>query len=262
MPRVCIIADGRQGMAELMAALAREHLECTLSPSVEALAGPAPDLVVLDADSRAGARALSRIQVRGLHVPTMVVGRLDLLSSLDGQLRGDDFLVRPFDTRELVLRMKRLTRGREASHETETITHGALVIDTARYEVRVAGRPVVLTFKEYELLRFLASNPGRVFTRDVLLDRVWGDDYFGGDRTVDVHVRRLRAKIEAFGQRFIETVRSVGYRFTPASDGGGPAVVGEAGGHRAVCTRNTSPQPAGISRDGTGTLTGTARGTR
>ena len=87
------------------------------------------------------------------------------------------------------------------------------MIDTARCEVTVAGRPVLLTFKEYELLRFLASNPGRVFSRDSLLNRVWGYDYFGGDRTVDVHVRRLRSKIEPLGYSFIETVRNIGYRF-------------------------------------------------
>jgi len=80
-------------------------------------------------------------------------------------------------------------------------------------EVTVDGRLVTLTFKEYELLRFLASNRGRVFTRDVLLNEVWGYDYYGGDRTVDVHIRRLRSKIEDSTHIFIETVRNIGYRF-------------------------------------------------
>ena len=95
----------------------------------------------------------------------------------------------------------------------ELVTHGELVIDTARCEVTMAGRPVVLTFREYELINFLADNAGRVFSRDALLDRVWGSDYLGGDRTVDVHIRRLRSKLEGSGQTFIETVRNLGYRF-------------------------------------------------
>ena len=99
------------------------------------------------------------------------------------------------------------------SNSDELIRRDDLVIDLARIEVSVAGRPIVLAFREYELLKFLASNPGRVFTRDVLLDRVWGYDYFGGDRTVDVHIRRLRSKIEDSGHVFIETVRNIGYRF-------------------------------------------------
>ncbi len=98
-----------------------------------------------------------------------------------------------------------------------SIRQGSLVIDTARCEVTVSGRPVMLTFKEYELLKFLAANTGRVFTRETLLDRVWGHDYFGGDRTVDVHVRRLRSKLEHAGHTFIDTVRNVGYAFRTAS---------------------------------------------
>ena len=89
---------------------------------------------------------------------------------------------------------------------------GALTIDLANYRVTVAGESVVLTFKEYELLRYLAMNAGRVSTREQLLNRVWGYDYFGGARTVDVHIRRIRSKIEIHGNTFIETVRNVGYR--------------------------------------------------
>ena len=90
---------------------------------------------------------------------------------------------------------------------------GGLIIDLARCEVTVSGVTVELTFKEYELLKFLASNKGRVFTREALLNKVWGYDYYGGDRTVDVHIRRLRSKIEVSDYSFIETVRNIGYRF-------------------------------------------------
>ena len=90
---------------------------------------------------------------------------------------------------------------------------GGLFIDTNRYDVFVGGRPVLLTFKEYELLKLLALHPGRVFTRNVLLERIWGYQYFGGTRTVDVHVRRLRSKIDDATHSFIDTVWNVGYRF-------------------------------------------------
>jgi len=95
----------------------------------------------------------------------------------------------------------------------DTIRWGDLVIDLANYEVWVGGHRTNLTFKEYALLRFLATHRGRVFTREALLSRVWGYNYFGGTRTVDVHIRRLRSKIEDASHSFIETVRGVGYRF-------------------------------------------------
>ncbi|MSP23201.1 MAG: winged helix family transcriptional regulator [Dehalococcoidia bacterium] len=92
------------------------------------------------------------------------------------------------------------------------IRHGALVIDLERYKVTLEAEVVDLTYKEYELLRFLASNPGKPFTREVLLNQVWGYDYYGGSRTVDVHIRRIRAKIEN-REQYIDTIRNVGYRF-------------------------------------------------
>jgi two-component system alkaline phosphatase synthesis response regulator PhoP len=95
----------------------------------------------------------------------------------------------------------------------EIIRRGDLSIDVEMCEVSLGGNLVELTFKEYELLKFLATYPGRVHSRDVLLDRVWGYDYYGGDRTVDVHIRRLRSKIEDHNHTFIDTVRNVGYRF-------------------------------------------------
>jgi two-component system alkaline phosphatase synthesis response regulator PhoP len=126
----------------------------------------------------------------------------------------DDFLVWPFDTRELIARAKRVLQKNIS--QDEIIRAGDLEINLAHCEVRVEGKIVELTFKEYELLKFLAHDRGRVFTRETLLNKVWGYDYFGGDRTVDVHVRRLRSKIELSGQTFIETVRNIGYRFKRA----------------------------------------------
>jgi two-component system alkaline phosphatase synthesis response regulator PhoP len=125
----------------------------------------------------------------------------------------DEFVCRPIDPQELLARVRFLLfRTRRVTGEG-VVAADDLAIDTKRYEVTVGGRRVDLTLKEYELLLFLAQHPGQVFTRDVLLDRIWGHAYFGGTRTVDVHVRRIRMKIERGGRVFIDTVRGVGYKF-------------------------------------------------
>ena len=98
----------------------------------------------------------------------------------------------------------------------QVLSIGELTIDLERYDVSVAGRRVALTYKEFQLLVLLASNPGRVYTREALLSQVWGYDYLGGTRTVDVHVRRLRSKVESPGRAFVETIWNVGYRFKSA----------------------------------------------
>jgi hypothetical protein len=126
----------------------------------------------------------------------------------------DDFALDGSTGEELRARVRRML-GTERPRDGR---EGGLVIDEDRYEVRVDGSPVELTYKEFELLRFLASRPGKVFTREVLLEQVWGYDYFGGSRTVDVHVRRIRAKIEREGRTYIRTVRGVGYIFEAAEN--------------------------------------------
>jgi DNA-binding response OmpR family regulator len=136
----------------------------------------------------------------------------DQLERVTVDLPVDDFLVLPVKAGELIRRIER-SLWRRHGIDSENFVHcGVLTLDLSNYRVTVAGEPVVMTFKEYELLRFLAMNTGRVFTREQLLNRVWGYDYFGGARTVDVHIRRIRAKIEIHGRSFIETVRNVGYR--------------------------------------------------
>ena len=124
---------------------------------------------------------------------------------------ADDFLVSPAGAGELISRIKVITLRRGG--DGEVISFGELVINLDAHQVLLNGKPVDLTFKEFELLRTLASTPGRVYSREELLKSIWGYDYFGGTRTVDVHVRRLRAKIEGT-RRYVETVHSVGYRFT------------------------------------------------
>ena len=125
----------------------------------------------------------------------------------------DDFVVIPSTSEELEARLAHLFWRTGRGLRPELIEHGPLVLNLETYQAAVAGRALDLTYMEYELLRFLAARPGKVFTRETLLSRVWGYEYYGGARTVDVHVRRLRAKMGEEHAHLIETVRSVGYRF-------------------------------------------------
>jgi len=143
--------------------------------------------------------------------PLLAIVTPDLLDRAAAHPALDDFALVGAGSNELQARVKRLVRLHPDSGEM--LRRGDLAINTATCEVSLGGRLIELTFKEYTLLKFLASNPGRVHTREVLLDKVWGYDYYGGDRTVDVHVRRLRSKIEDANHAFIDTVRNMGYRF-------------------------------------------------
>ena len=125
----------------------------------------------------------------------------------------DDFCLAPFHPRELEARIRHLLyrAGRGAS--PEMASYGDLVLNFATYQAVCTGTPLDLTYMEYELLKFFVTHPGKVFTREQLLSRVWGYEYYGGARTVDVHIRRLRAKLGEEHANLIQTVRSVGYRF-------------------------------------------------
>jgi DNA-binding response OmpR family regulator len=125
----------------------------------------------------------------------------------------DDFMLTPFHPRELEARLKHLFRRTGRGTRPELIEYDDLVLNLETYQAMIHGRPLDLTYMEYELLKFLAAHPGKVFTRETLLSRVWGYEYYGGARTVDVHVRRLRAKLGEEHANLIQTVRSVGYSF-------------------------------------------------
>jgi two-component system alkaline phosphatase synthesis response regulator PhoP len=144
---------------------------------------------------------------------SMAVVRSDQLSRLDFSIGFDDFLLYPTIADEVTARVRRAIWLKSGVESDNTLRAGDLMLDLANYKAFVHGRPVDLTYKEYELLRFLATNRDKVFTREALLNRVWGYDFYGGARTVDVHIRRLRSKIEDRTHTFIETVRNVGYRF-------------------------------------------------
>jgi two-component system alkaline phosphatase synthesis response regulator PhoP len=145
--------------------------------------------------------------------PVIAAISWDLLRAPNVQIGADDVIVVPWRLGELRLRIARLLDKKAPPPEANLINAGDLVIDPERYDVYVANKPVLLTFTEYELLKLLASNPGHVYSREALLEQVWGYQYFGGTRTVDVHVRRLRSKIEDATHTFIDTVWNVGYRF-------------------------------------------------
>jgi len=125
----------------------------------------------------------------------------------------DDFVVGPFDVSEIATRLRHRLRRAGNESVAPRVKHGGLSMNLETYQAAIHGRVMDLTYMEYELLRFLATNPHRVFTRETLLSRVWGYEYYGGARTVDVHVRRLRAKLGEENAHLIQTVRSVGYKF-------------------------------------------------
>jgi DNA-binding response OmpR family regulator len=146
-------------------------------------------------------------------VPVLVaMGRERLAEGL-GVAEGHELLVQPFTAEELQARIARARRAVNGIDHDEVVRVGSLELNIATYQVAIGGRPVDFTYMEYELLKFLVTHPRRAFSREALLSRVWGYDYYGGARTVDVHIRRVRAKLGSEHAARIKTVRSVGYRW-------------------------------------------------
>ncbi|HET7173635.1 MAG TPA: response regulator transcription factor [Nocardioidaceae bacterium] len=179
---------------------------------------PAGDAVLVDGRSDlAAVRSLCRlIKTTGITVPLLLVVSDVGLAVVAADWGIDDVVLATAGPAEVEARL-RLAIGRSAveSDLPATVVRGDLEIDEASYLARVSGKPLDLTFKEFELLKFLAQHPGRVFSRQQLLAEVWGYDYLGGTRTVDVHVRRVRAKLGTEHESLVGTVRNVGYRFVP-----------------------------------------------
>lgn len=175
---------------------------------------PVADLVFLDARrDLVSSKSLAKIlQTTGMSSPLLVVLSEGGLPAINAEWGATDFILDSAGPGEIDARIRvALGRGRP-TEKSATIQASGVVIDEASYSAKVHGKPLDLTFKEFELLRFLAQHTGRVFTREQLLSEVWGYDYFGGTRTVDVHIRRLRAKLGDL-EGLIGTVRNVGYRF-------------------------------------------------
>ena len=219
MSQLLIIAQDNKTQESLYADLTQSGFACSVVPCNESVGITALqpiDLVLFETDGKLpDSETWGTIQdiKKERRLPVIALIPAESLGNVNGHFNVDDFITLPCNITELSFRIKRLRHRNGNTNNREIIECDGLVIDLAKYEVTVDGRVVELTFKEYELLRFLAGNKGRVYSRQTLLDRVWGYDYFGGDRTVDVHIRRLRSKIEDSKHTFIETVRNIGYRF-------------------------------------------------
>jgi DNA-binding response OmpR family regulator len=203
-------AQALPALAELRPDLKQEPLTVTSLPHVQELA---PSIVLVDGAENPGQawQVLTTLRREDAdRTIAVIVERADL-DRFPWQEYADEFVYPGAPEAELRVRLAMLRR-RTGDVEATTVRLGDLRIDVDTYKVTAAGRPLDLTFKEFELLRFLAMHPGRVFTRPALLREVWGYDFYGGTRTVDVHVRRLRAKLGGEREHLIETVRSVGYR--------------------------------------------------
>lgn len=177
-----------------------------------------PDLVILDLmlPFRDGLEICRIIRSKKelAHMPVIILTakgeEFDRVLGLE--MGADDYVTKPFSTREMIARVKALLRRTQniEQRDAEVLTRGNLIINAENYEVSLDGEKVELTHKEFQLLYLLASRPGKVFTRAYLLEEIWGYEYLGDSRTVDVHIRHLRQKL---GEDLIETVRGVGYRF-------------------------------------------------
>jgi len=216
-PAVVIIGADREPCTTLASDLRRLGYRPELIPwPAEELRwqGPRPvaalvDLRVLGADAPHALRAARHSRGLG-RVPLIAVVPEQEAPVVDLSLGFDDLLLSPYRITEVAARIRLARRRTESEHADSLTRIGRLALNHVTYQVAVDDRPIDLTLKEYQLLLFLTRHPNRVFTREDLLYHVWGDDYFGGTRTVDVHIRRLRAKTEDAGD-LIETVRGVGY---------------------------------------------------
>ena len=218
MQRILLVTDNPEHLTAAQAALREDghsvRVEPTLERGLVAARELQPALLCLDLSvglTAGGLAALLRDpQVRS-GMPVLAISERAQFYLVGPGVAVGDVIAPPIDPAELQLRVARLLSSAGAASEP-LLRRGALVIDQERYAVRLGDDAVDLTYKEYELLRFLAQNPGKAFTREMLLNQVWGYDYYGGARTVDVHIRRIRGKIERH-EPYIETVRNVGYRF-------------------------------------------------
>ena len=222
--RLVLLTRAMEPSSEVLPALGLlAHHVRTLPAEPTALLS-APDCDVLMIDGRRdlpAVRGLTRlIRQTGVDVPIIVVTTEGGLAALQWDWGMDEILVDTSSPAEVEARLRlSVSRVHEVkgapAAAPEEIHSGELIIDESTYIAKLRGRTLDLTFKEFELLKYLAQHPGRVFTRALLLQEVWGYDYFGGTRTVDVHVRRLRAKLGIGDEALIGTVRNVGYRFVP-----------------------------------------------
>ncbi|MEJ7629413.1 MAG: response regulator transcription factor [Nocardioidaceae bacterium] len=239
MSSLLLLTDSPGGVSHVLPALELLPHRVRVLPAEATVLLDAPECDALLVDGRhhlATVRSLCRlIQHTGVEVPVLVVVTEGGLAAVAADWGVDDVVVSTAGPAEVEARIRlacgRLTMALATAATQVVVGGGGLTVDETSYAARVADRDLQLTFKEFELVKFLAQHPGRVFSRQQLLDEVWGMDYFGGTRTVDVHVRRLRAKLGTEHEQLIGTVRNVGYRFVvPAPRRTGlPATAREGG---------------------------------
>ena len=214
-----VLTDRTGGGKSLLPAL--EYLDHTMQDapmethSLLGLGGC--DVVLVDAtqDLRQAAGATRAVSLHELDKPVVVVMSEGGLAALKATWGFEDWLLPQSSPAELETRLRLVSERAAARRPQRAANVGDLVVDEDSYQVRLRGQPLDLTYKEFELIKALANSPNRVFTRELLLQEVWGYDYFGGSRTVDVHVRRLRAKLGPEYEQMIVTVRGVGYKLVP-----------------------------------------------
>ncbi len=225
MPKLLIIDDEPSIIELARLYLEREGLTvegaATGQAGLDAFQAGRYDLIILDLmlPDTDGFEICRRVRAVSSVPVLMLTARKEDVDKIVGlELGADDYLTKPFNPRELVARVKAvLRRSRPDAPVGEVIELGGLRLDVSRHEVTVAGRPVSLRTREFALLLTFARNPGIVFSRDKLLETVWGYDYYGETRTVDVHVNHLRDKLDGSGVR-IETLRGIGYRLKAGED--------------------------------------------
>lgn len=222
MAHVLFITDDWPAKKPLKSALLERGCALSICSSADALKEPETlpkklEVIVVDLERcRSDGAALCRAMRRDRplkDLPLVLLMTESQLPAMDLTWGFDDYLTLPVSAARLAERLNFLLWKLHGAPPQHGFSHNGLVVDFERYEVHVDGEPIDLTYKEFELLKFLVTHPGKVFTREALLDKVWGYDYYGGTRTVDVHIRRLRSKIETGAVQHIETVRHVGYKF-------------------------------------------------
>ncbi len=225
MTRILIVEDEESVLDPLELLLSKEGFTIETArdgrEALEKFAKTNPDLILLDLmlPEVSGTEVCRQIRTKS-QVPIIMLTAKDTeVDKVVGlELGADDYVVKPYSKAELVARIKAVLRRNNADafvNQGGSISAGPVVIDVERHQVSINGESIALPLKEFELLEFLVRNSGRVLTRTQLIDRVWGSDYFGDTKTLDVHVKRLRAKIEKDPANpvYIQTIRGLGYKF-------------------------------------------------
>ncbi|MBN2177405.1 MAG: response regulator transcription factor [Demequinaceae bacterium] len=224
MADLLVLTASVQGASDVLPGLAllNHHARCLPPEPTALLDALEADVVFIDARTNlVSARTTSKlVRATGISVPLILIVNEGGMAVVNVDWGADDVVISSASPAEIEARI-RLAIGRvdadDPLDKASEFVSGDLTVDVGGYTARLRGEPLDLTYKEFELLKHLMQHPGRVFTRDQLLQDVWGYDYYGGTRTVDVHVRRLRAKLGAEYEQLIGTVRNVGYRFDPVS---------------------------------------------